>query len=793
MKKIMGTTAILLFSLLIAAQSSKKTINGIVQDAVNRSPLASATITIGNAQTLSNEKGEFVLMYIGGTTLVINSLGYKTTSLPLPSNPTPSTFYLTPLSLFLEPLEVKSIRASDKAPFAKTNIGKGDIVKQNLGTDIPFLLNQTPAVVVNSDAGNGIGYTGIRIRGTDATRVNVTLNGIPYNDAESMGTFFVNLPDFSSSVNSIQIQRGVGTSSNGASAFGATLNMSTNEFNELAYVELNNSYGSFNAWKNTLKVGSGLLGKHFTIDTRLSNITSDGFIERAKSNLQSFYLSTAYINNKSSIRLNVFSGKEKTYQSWYGVSEAKLLSNRRDNPAGTEKTGVPYDNQTDNYTQTHYQLFYNSAINKNWFFNTALFLTRGKGYYEEYKANQSFSRYGLPNPVVRGMPVTLTDLVRQRWLDNYFYGQIASFQYKNERSEITIGGGWSQYDGKHFGTLPWLQIGTATANYRYYDLTANKKDANIYAKWQYKILSHLTSFIDLQYRHVNHTMNGFGDNPTLSVSRKFNFINPKVGLTYNYNGWQAFVSYAVGNKEPNRDDFQASVLTQPKHETLNDWELGVEKKGTGYSYGATLYYMQYKNQLVLTGKVNDVGAYTRTNIAKSYRRGIELQGAVVVNKWLNASGNISFSSNKINSFVEYLDEYDAMGQYVGQAVVTHNNKDISFSPAVVSSFSLDFKPIKNIEWSLLNKYVSKQYLDNTQSENRKLNAFFVQDFRTIYTLKTNRVKEVQFIFQLNNIFNKKYEPNGYTFSYVYDRVFTTENFYYPMAGRNFMVALNVRL
>lgn len=793
MKKIMGTTAFMLLSLMIAAQSIQLNFKGIIRDAITQQPIAGAWIKSGKFQAISDESGIFTFPTNSGKILLISSVGYQRTGLTIPSHTSEIfTINLSPLSLFLNPLEVKAIRAADKAPFAKTNMNKASIVKQNLGTDIPFLLNQTPSVVVNSDAGNGFGYTGIRIRGTDATRINVTLNGIPYNDAESMGSFFVNLPDFASSVSSIQIQRGAGTSSNGAGAFGASLNMTTNEFNEHAYIEINNSVGSFNSFKNTLKLGSGLLKKHFTIDARLSNILSDGFVDRAKSNLQSFYFSTAYINQKSSIRFNVFSGKEKTYQAWYGVSEPLLTTNRKFNAAGTEKLGDPYSNQTDNYTQTHYQLFLNHSLSKKWSFNTAIFLTRGRGYYEEYKADQPYSKYGLPNQIVGGISISTTDIIRQRWLDNYFYGQILSLQYKSARSDIAIGGGWTKYDGLHFGTLPWLAIGAAPEKYQYYHLPANKKEANIYAKWQYQLFNHITSFADLQFRSVTHNMNGFSQNPTLIVDRSFSFVNPKAGITYADKSWQAFLSYSVANKEPNREDFESGVFTQPMQETLGDWELGLEKKGTGFSIGANFYYMRYKNQLVLTGKINDVGAYTRTNIPISYRRGVELQGAAVVNKWMNVSGNISFSRNKIQSLIEYIDEYDMAWQYIGQSTILHKDKDISFSPNTVSSVALNFTPIKNMEWSLLNKYVGKQYLDNTQDENRKLNAFFVSDFRVIYTIQKKVPKEMQVVFQLNNIFNKQYEPNGYTFSYIGGGATTTENYFYPMAGRNFMLALNIK-
>lgn len=799
-KKIMGTTVLVLFGLLAIAQQSPKNQNqtGKVVEKGSLQPISGAIISWGNQQILTNEQGVFIIPINTRQGFSINSLGYETLRVgPMDANKwmgreeknNTFQFELTPIPLFLQPLEVKAIRAADRAPFTKTNLSKSAIEKTNLGTDIPFLLNQTPSVVINADAGNGVGYTGIRIRGTDATRINVTLNGIPYNDAESMGTFFVNLPDFSSSVNSIQIQRGAGTSSNGASSFGATLNMSTNEFNSKAYTEINNSVGSFNTIKNTLKFGTGLIGNHFTVDARLSRITSDGFIDRASSDLRSYYVSAAYLNKKSSLRLNVFSGREKTYQAWYGVAENLLKTDRTNNPAGTEKAGAPYENQTDNYTQTHYQLFYNTALNENWSFNTAFFYTRGKGYYEEYKANQRFSRYGLPNAVIGGNTFTRTDLVRQRWLDNHFYGQIFSLQYKKEKQEFTLGGGWSTYDGVHFGTIPFIAIGSVPANYRYYDLPALKKDANIYAKWQTNLTKQLSVFTDLQYRWVKHRMNGFSDNPTLNVNRSFGFFNPKAGIVYNAMGWQSYLSYAVARKEPNRDDFQAGVNSQPTYETLHDWELGIEKKTTKYSFGITGYYMKYNNQLVLTGEINDVGAYTRVNIPNSYRAGIEIQAGAKINQWLNFSGNTSFSRNKISSFTEYIDDYDNGGQ----VAIVHNNTDISFSPSMVSALTINFNPLNNWEISLLNKWVSKQYLDNTQNENRKLNGFYTQDFRTIYTIKHKWIKEAQLIFQLNNLFDKKYEPNGYTFSYVAGGSVITENFYYPMAGRNFMMALNIKL
>ena len=692
-------------------------------------------------------------------------------------------------TLMLENIEVTSIRAADKAPFTKTNINKTEIEKNNLGQDLPFVLNQLPSVVVNSDAGNGVGYTGISIRGSDASRVNVTLNGIPYNDAESQGTFFVDLPDISSSLNSIQVQRGVGTSSNGAGAFGATINLSTNEVNKEKYIQLNNTYGSFNTWKNTLKVGTGLLAKHFTVDARISRISSDGYIDRAKSNLQSFFVSAAYINKSSSLRFNILSGKEKTYQAWYGVPQSYLDSDRTYNPAGTEKPGAPYSNETDNYIQTHYQLFYDKKINEHVSFNTAIFLTRGKGYYEEYRAAQLYSDYGLPDYINGNDTLTSTDLIRRLWLDNYFYGGIFSLQYHQNKTHLTFGGGWDEYDGKHYDIVTWAPQGFPN-NYVYSNVPANKRDLNLYGKLLQNLGAGFSSFVDLQGRFVNYDIKGFEDNPGLRINKTFTFFNPKIGISFNKNNFQAYASYSVGAKEPNRDDFEAATNELPKPEILYDMELGVEKRNTALTYGATFYYMNYHNQLVSTGKINDVGAYTRTNADKSYRLGIELQAGERFTKWLNASGNISFSKNKIKNFTEYVDDYDNGGQIIYQ----YHNTNISFSPDEVAGATVNIIPIANAELSFQSKYVGRQFLDNTSHLSRSIDPYYVQNVRLSYRLNTKKTfKAVDFIFKINNVFNKKYESNGYTYNYFYGNELTVENYYFPMAGTNFLTGVNIKL
>lgn len=689
----------------------------------------------------------------------------------------------------LIPVEVRATRAGSKAPFTKTNLKKDAIEKQNLGRDLPFLLNQTPSVVVASDAGNGVGYTGIRIRGTDATRINVTLNGIPFNDAESQGAFFVNLPDIVSSAGSVQVQRGVGTSSNGAGAFGATLNLSTTEDNHEAYAEFNNSYGSFNTWKNTLRAGTGLVGKYFTTDVRLSNLSSDGYVDRATSNLKSYFLSSAFVKGGTSLRFITFSGNERTYQAWNGISEADLKTNRRVNYSGTEKPGTPYENETDNYKQDHYQFFFNQKLGQHWNLNTGIFYVKGAGYYEQYKAERSYEDYGLQNPVVNGTEIEETDLVRQLWLKNEFYGNVFSLQYTAPATEATFGGSVTKYVGHHFGDVIWAQNGLPVPKHRWYNNDAWKNDANVYGKLQQQFGAHWYAYTDLQLRSVHYRITGFRDNPGLAVNNDYLFFNPKLGLTYANGGLTAYASYSVAQKEPNRDDFETGVTQQPKSEKLHDLELGLERREKKYNWGITGYYMRYKDQLVLTGQINDVGAYTRTNIPKSYRLGVELQGAAILAPWAQVSANLTISQNKVLGFSEFIDDYDNNDQKVQY----YDKADIAFSPNLIAGAQLTLAPLRNLTVMLNGKHVGRQYLDNTGQASRSLDAFFVADGQVRYELKVNGIKGVSLIGQVYNLFDKMYAPNGFTFSYYAGNQLNTENYYYPMAGRNYMAGINIRL
>jgi iron complex outermembrane receptor protein len=487
------------------------------------------------------------------------------------------------------------------------------------------------------------------------------------------------------------------------------------------------------------------------------------------------------------LRFNIFSGKEKTYQAWYGVPEELLQTNRTFNPAGTEKPGKPYDNETDNYQQTHYQLFYNYRFTERLSLQTAFFYTRGKGYYEQYKAAQDYTDYGIEYLIIGRDTVFETDLVRQLWLDNHFFGQTFSLQYKDDKKEIIAGGGGTRYIGNHYGEIIWAQAGIGK-DHRWYDLDAGKNDLNLYAKWQQNLHPKLSLFADLQYRHVDYIINGFRNNPTLRINEQWDFINPKLGVTYKLRNGQAYLSWAVANKEPNRDDFEAGETQLPKPETLNNIELGVEKRKPGMGWGITAYYMRYRNQLVLTGQINDVGAYTRTNIPESYRLGIELQGHVKPTNWFTAQANLTLSENKLLGFTAYYDDYDNGGQ----KSETLDRSNISFSPALTGSATLSFTPVRYLEIALLGKYVSRQYLDNTSRENRSLDPYYVQDLRVNCQLPLKWIRETSLILLVNNIFNNMYEPNGYTYSYQYGGRLIDSNNYYPMAGTNFMAGLNLK-
>ena len=777
-----------LASIFLIALSTKSQITIKIIDSLTLEPLHRATISLIDGKTdFTNSDGNLTvpLRKNEKNILKISAIGY-TAKLISTDTLYDYVIKLSKSKVFMPPIEINAVRAGKNYPFTQSMISKKEIGSKNLGQDIPILLNQVPGVVVNSDAGNGIGYTGMRIRGTDATRINITLNGIPYNDAESQGVYFVNLPDLISSTNSIQVQRGVGTSSNGTGSFGGTINILTNEVQPLPYATLSKSYGSYNSNKNTVKAGTGLINDQYTFDIRLSSINSNGYIDRSKSDLKSFFISAASIKEKSSFRLNIFSGKEKTYQAWYGITEDQLTSNRRENSAGTEKPGTPYDNETDNYTQTHYQAFYNKKINSNWNFNNASYLTKGDGYYEQYKADQEFSNYGLANPKIDGIEIHATDLIRQLWLSNQLIGNNLSLQFKDEHKEIMIGGGISHYHGNHFGKVIWSNIGIPK-EYTWYDLTANKYESHFFTKWLQKLGSNTNLFGDIQVRDVHYKINGFRDNPSLFINKSWTFINPKMGLSKKLGKYNLYLSYAMANKEPNRDDFESGLTQQPKFEKLGDYEMGIERVAGVNKLSVTAYYMNYTNQLILTGKINDVGAYTRSNVSKSFRAGIELEGNLTILKWLRIDNNLSLSKNKIKNYTEYYDDYDAGEQKSN----FYQKSDISFSPSIIGNSIIKLDISKSLHLNLTSKYVSRQYLDNTSRKDRSLNPYFIQDLQINHQLRFKNTKSIDLSIQLNNIWNKLYEPNGYTYSYLYEGKISKNNFYFPMAGTNIMAGITI--
>jgi iron complex outermembrane recepter protein len=679
-------------------------------------------------------------------------------------------------------IEVKAVQNGTKAPFTKTTITKTFIEQHNTGADLPFMLQQTPGVVVQSDAGNGVGYTGLRIRGTDASRINVTLNGVPFNDAESQGSFFVNMPDFLSNTENIQVQRGVGGSTNGAGAFGASIHLNTFSLAEKASMQFNNSVGSFNTLRHTLKLNTGRIHKYFFINARASFIKSDGYIDRAHSNLRSYYLSASFQKQQTSITFNTFSGKEKTYQAWYGVDEYNVKNNRTYNSAGTERSNTPYENETDNYTQTHYQFIVRKKL-QNITLHATVFLVKGAGYYEQYKANVAYSNFSLPN--YNGQ--SNTDIVRQLWLDNNFYGVNYTANYNKQDWDVIYGGSISTYEGKHFGHVIWAAQGGIPNNFKFYNNLGNKQDINQFVKVNYTISNVLTAYADVQTRFVHYTINGYRNNPNLLVDKKFAFLNPKFGIQLQQKKHTAFISVAKAAKEPNRDDFEAGINQLPTPEKLYDIELGYETNiSEKFNIAATYYYMHYKDQLILTGKINDVGAQTRTNVSKSYRTGIELVASYKVNHYIAIHANLALSKNIIKRYTDYIPDYDNGTEIKN----IFTNTYIALSPNRIANISASFAN-KGwfIEWQ--NQWVSTQYLDNTASKTKLLKGYYNANVLVRYSIiKPNTV---QLFAQLNNVFNASITPNGYTYSYVSGGALSVNNFYFPMATRNILVGVNISL
>lgn len=760
-----------------------------------KQPITGATISIAGQSAQSNQNGiaHFDLNLHQKNTATVRHIGYQNKQVEFVKNIHMLTIQLSESTKQADEVFVYATRANETTGTTFKNLNKEDIKKNNLGQDIPYLLDQTPGIVVGSDAGAGVGYTNMTIRGSNGQRINVTLNGIPLNDAESMGSFFVNLPDFASSTESIQIQRGIGTSTNGGSAFGASINIQSDAIATDAYAEINNTYGSYNTWKNTFKVGSGLINEKFAFNARLSRIVSDGYIDRASSNLKSFYVDAGYYGKKHQLKATIFSGKETTYQAWDGVPEDKLATDRTYNV-------FTYANQTDNYTQTHHHLHYNYFASENTTYNIALHYTKGAGYYEEYKKNEKFSKYNFKEININDSIINKTDLVRRRWLDNDFYGVVFSANHRfNTNHSLIIGGAANQYKGDHFGEVIWAQYASnSQLGDRYYYNDATKNDVNIYSKWN-GTFGKLNTYADLQYRFVDYTFEGFDHNKELTdVNVKHHFFNPKAGLTYSLGDLSSiYSSYAFASKEPVRSDYVGSAANaRPKAEQMHNIELGYRLRKTNFNIGTNLYGMFYKDQLILTGEINDVGSVLRENVPTSYRLGFEFDGSWMVTEKFTWNATAAISRNKIKNYKEYLSQLDEYGESTSapQIVKEYKSTDISYSPSAVLSNEFIYAITSPFRVSLTSKYVSRQYLDNTQAKERSINPFFVSNLRFLYNFTAFGIKNIDANLAINNIFNKKYETNGYTYGGIDaatgDRLYG--NNYYPQATTNFLFGLNFR-
>ncbi|WP_271405813.1 TonB-dependent receptor [Tenacibaculum soleae] len=742
----------------------------------NQEPLVGATIVLEELKkgTATDFEGNFQLKLAKGNhTITVAHLGFNTYTQKIEISKNKNlTIQLSTDSTILEDVLVAAVRVQADAPVTHSNLTKKEIAKRNLGQDIPLLLNYLPNVVSSSDAGAGIGYTYMSVRGSDASRVNVTVNGIPYNDAESQGTFWVNMGDFASSTQSLQLQRGVGTSTNGAGAFGASLNILTDAVSENAGGEISNSFGSFNTRKHTVKFTTGKVNEHFEFSGRVSNIYSDGYIDRASTDLKSYFLQGSYTDENTLIKALVFGGKEKTYQAWDGISAQQLKEDRRQNP-------LTYENEIDNFQQDHYQLHWNEKLNNNWTTNVGLNYTRGKGYFEQFKDDRDAVDYN--NLIIDG-----SDVIVRRWLDNHFYVGNFNATYNNDKLEIITGTSYSHYTNDHYGEIIWGSDLAANTNIRdhYYDGKSTKNDFNVFSKISFNLTEKLRTFIDLQGRFVSYKTNGLtSKRKPLNVDENFNFFNPKIGLTYTLNDNNSFyTSFAKANREPNRSDFKDGVNT---HESLNDYELGWRFKNDIVKLNTNVYFMDYQNQLVLTGEIDDTGDPLRGTSGNSYRLGLEIDADIKLTNNLSVRQNIAVSQNKN---VDFFTNRDGALQELG-------NTTIANSPNIVTGNTFTYHPSENFKIAFLSKFVGEQYLSNTDTEASKLDSYFTSDLNIIYEIETKSIfKSIVFTGLVNNIFNKEYVDRGYIYLDYWSTPGTTQETqgYYPQATINFLAGVTLK-
>ncbi|WP_319501175.1 TonB-dependent receptor [uncultured Draconibacterium sp.] len=804
---------VLLLQIMAVIAFGQINLTGVVKG--DGEALAGAAVVIEKSfygvSTQANGSFEFKNLKPGDYTLLVSFIGFEPQKIDLQLSANKNIEVdLKPNVIMTDEILISATRAGNKTPVAYSNVSSDEIAKRNMGQDIPFLLNLTPSFVTTSDAGAGVGYTNFRVRGTDLNRINVSVNGIPLNDAESHGTWFVDQPDMASSLENVQIQRGVGTSTNGAAAFGASINLQTNSLNKEAYGSYKTAAGTFNTFKNTVSAGTGLINDHFTFDVRLSKVTSDGFIDRASSDLKSYFVSGGYYSENTILKINVFSGYEETYQAWYGVPTVRLnndtegMQRYADHWLMTQEevdhmmasdsrtyNYYTYDNQVDHYVQDHYQLHFSHKFNPHLNLNASLHYTYGRGYYENYKADEDLADYLLPNIEIGNEVIETTDLINRKWLDNDFYGFTYSLNYNKNNSDFILGGGYNVYDGRHFGNVIWAQyLGEADYNHEWYRGTGLKKDFNVYAKYNWQVAEKLNLFADLQYRRIDYTIEGIDDDlRNLDQDHDFNFFNPKLGIFYQLaDNQDLYLSFAVANREPNRTAFvdYPEGNEPPVHETLHDWELGYNYASSKFSFGANFYFMNYKDQLVVTGQINDVGSAIMVNVDESYRTGIELQAGVQIATDFQWNGNTTLSINKIKDFTEYVDNWDTWGQDAFDLGTT----DLAFSPNVIANSQFVYTPGEHFSIAFVSQYVGDQYIDNTSSDDRKLDAYFVNHLKADYTFKTNLFDEISLHFMANNLFDVQYETNAWVYPYLLGNERYKMDGYYPQAGVHFMFGVD---
>jgi len=799
MKKFTFILAVILISLssISIAQSG---FTGKIIDKESGKPLSGAHLSLQNTYytTVSDPFGSFKFnnLKAGDYVIVATYMGYNTyvEKITIPQNGAQEIF-LEKAIIMEDEVVIKSTRVGLNSPATYTDVDKSEIQKINLGKDIPYLVNFTPSITTTSDAGNNIGYSQLRLRGTDITRINVTINGIPLNDPESQNVYWVNLPDFGSSVDNLQIQRGVGTSTNGAATFGGSINLQTTTLQPEPYGIVDNSFGSFNSRKHNISAGTGLIKDMFSFDVRLSQIASDGYIDRAKSDLKSFFFTGALYGKNNILRFNVFSGKEKTYQAWEGVPKDSLETNRTYNPAGEyiddDGNIQYYDNQTDNYKQDHFHLLFSQQMG-SFNLNLAAFYIKGSGYYESWKNNQKLTNYG-DDYFTSDSTVTRSDLIRQKWLDNDFSGVTFSGIWdKNENFKLTIGGAYSNYIGDHFGYVLWAKDAIVNNQEQpWYKNQGRKTDMNVYSKLNWFIGPGINIYADLQYRYVDYLCTGIHDNlHEINIDQTYNFFNPKAGIFYEITDQhKSYFSFAIANREPNRRNFlDADEDYVPTYETLYDFELGYDYTKEKFRLGVNLYYMYYHDQLVLTGKINNVGDPIMQNVPISQRTGIEFDAAAKISKRLDWNMNLTLSSNKIDAYTEYVDNWDTWSQDSKELTNTY----LSFSPDIIAYNLFSYEAVDNLFIKLESKYVGKQYIDNTSNEDRKLDPYFVNGVIFNYLIKTSFIEEIGIDLIVNNIFNTKYESNAWVYKYIHEDQPLEMSGYFPQAGINFMLGLHLR-